>query len=105
MPSSMPIHRTFGTWLAAWPENDPIGDLRDDFNSDCRRKQILASSIKTGAEMERLMYRSSWEWGCVSCQEALSALEEACILYGDPWRKESDEDEEEDDEDEEEDYE
>ena len=92
----MPIYRTFGTWLLAWPQDDSIGDLRDDFNSNCCRKQILASSIKTGAEMERLMYRSSWEYGGVPCQEALSALEDACILYGDPWRKESDEDEEED---------
>jgi len=89
----MPIHRTFGTWLRAWPEDDLIGDLRDDFAADCRRKKILPSSIKTGSDMESLMYRSSFEYGATPCSEAFEALEEACILYGDPWRKESDEDE------------
>lgn len=88
----MPTSRTLGTWLRAYAGSGPIRDLRDDFLADCRRKKILASSIKTGSEMERLMYRTSREFGGVPCSGAFEALEEACILYGDPWRNQCNED-------------
>ena len=88
----MPTFRTFGTWLRAYAGDGPIGDLRDDFLSDCRRRNILVSSIKTGAEMDALMRKTCWEWGCRRIPlEGYKALEEACILYGDPWRRERDE--------------
>ncbi|MEK9922659.1 MAG: hypothetical protein VW521_07330 [Rhodospirillales bacterium] len=83
------MHRTFGTWLSDYEGHDPIGWLSYDFVVDCRRKKILPSSIKTGSEMEKLMYRSAMEYGCAPCSDAFEALERACILYGDPWRMES----------------
>tara|TARA_B100002019_G_scaffold264706_1_gene253718 strand:+ start:708 stop:980 length:273 start_codon:yes stop_codon:yes gene_type:complete len=89
----MTNYRTFGTWLRAYQGDDPVGDLRDDFKDHCRWKNIKASSIKTGDDMESLMYS-----GLASpCEGALDALEEACILYGDPWRKDSEDEDEDDD--------
>jgi len=48
--------------------------------------------------MESFMYRSSFEYGATPCSEAFEALEEACILYGDPWRYVRDEFEDDDEE-------
>jgi len=93
----MTNYRTFGTWLRAYEGDDSIGDLRDDFVDDCRSRNITASTVRTGAEMESMMYRTSLRYGITPCQEALEALEEACILYGDPWRIERDDEDEDDD--------
>jgi len=80
----------FGKQLAAYRGDDPVGDLSKDFLLDCKIKQIRPSSIKTGAEMRMLM-------GVMACHEALEALDEACELFGDPYRWfDSDEDEDED---------
>lgn len=88
----------FGTQLAAYRGDDPIGDLSEDFLCDCRVKGIDPSSIETGEEMRNLM-------GYMACTEALEALDEACELFGDPYRyfqdDEGDEDDEEDEEEEE----
>ena len=88
----MTNYRTLGTWLRAYQGCDPIGDLRDDFAYACRSKNILASSIKTGVEMEKHMFQAAYEHGSTPCEDAWEALEEACILYGDPWRMDRDED-------------
>jgi len=88
----MPNYRTFGTWLRAYQGDDPVGDLRDDFKDHCSWKNIKPSSIKTGDDMESLMYSGL----AAPCDGAIDALQEACILYGDPWRIELDEDDEDD---------
>jgi len=84
---------SFGEWLLAYEgEDDPIADLRDDYGSDYRvmRKRRGLGHIETPSVMETNMRMQG------ACREAIEALREAAVLYGQPLVNEDDDELEED---------
>ena len=84
---------SFGEWLLAYEgEDEPIADLRDDYGSDYRvyRKRRGLGHIETPSAMRANM----WMHG--ACSEAIDALKDAAVLYGQPLVDEDDGEVEED---------
>ena len=77
--------QTFGKWLLEYKGDNPVvQDLRDDYDSDysVNFKRINRPHLESP---KTFYFYIRWKG---ACPEALKAVEEAAILYGEPLEDE-----------------